>query len=286
GDPLAEIDNESLSIQARVLKRQIEAKEEALRAYYRELEFTKVKAQSSVFQAQASVEIARNRLKEVEAEFNRRKAQMQRYKNLSEKGVAPKERFEEIQKVYLQAKEQLKAARAALQAEEARLQEARALGLKTKALQAKIKAMDKEILSLKAQLQRIKLDIKKTVIRAPSDGIIYRKLTEEGEVLGPMGPVFVLLKPRSLHVRTFIPERYLAKVKVGQKVNVFTDAYPERAFKGYVCYIADRAEFTPKEIDTSEERVKQVFETKVCFDTAPEELKKGMPVDVVFGTGE
>ncbi|RME68216.1 MAG: biotin/lipoyl-binding protein, partial [Nitrospirae bacterium] len=198
GDPLAEIDNESLSIQARVLKRQIEAKEEALRAYYRELEFTKVKAQSSVSQAQASVEIARNRLKEAEAEFNRRKAQMQRFKNLSEKGVSPKERFEEIQKVYLQAKEQLKAAQAALQAEEARLQEAKALTLKTKALQAKIKAMDKEILSLKAQLQRIKLDIKKTVIRAPSDGIVYRKLTEEGEVLGPMGPVFVLLKPRSL----------------------------------------------------------------------------------------
>jgi membrane fusion protein YbhG len=106
------------------------------------------------------------------------------------------------------------------------------------------------------------------------------------------GVVGVMINPEDIHVKTYIPEKYIGRIQMDMKAEVFTDAYPNRPFKGYVCYISDKAEFTPKEVQSYEERVKQVFASKICFTkgdgsadkgkTYIEVLKKGMPVDVRF----
>ncbi len=282
GQPLARIDDEPLVLQEKVLLRTIEAREEALKAKATQIQYLNAQAEAIINQARAALEQSKSKLAQAEIELKRRKSQYERFSKLLHEGVSPKEKFEQIQRAYLQAQEQAEAARAQVRLSEAKLSEAKALWLKVKVLKQETVSLRKELSALRARLNRLRLDLRKTTIKAPVDGLVYRKLTEQGEVLVQMGPVYLLLKPETVHIKTFVPEQWLARIKVGQEVNVYTDAFASRAFKGRICYIADRAEFTPKEIDTSEERVKQVFETKVCFDTPVPELKKGMPVDVVI----
>jgi HlyD family secretion protein len=106
------------------------------------------------------------------------------------------------------------------------------------------------------------------------------------------GVVAVMINPEDLHVKTYVPEKYIGRLRMKMQAGVVTDAYPGQPVTGYICYISDRAEFTPKEVQSYEERVKEVFAVKVCFSgkdgSAPggkayyDLLKKGMPVDVRF----
>ena len=83
-------------------------------------------------------------------------------------------------------------------------------------------------------------------------------------------------------VRAYIPEGDLGKVKLGQKVKLTTDSFPGKAYWGRVTFISSEAEFTPKQIQTNEERVKLVYRIKVEVDNSNHELKSNMPVDAVI----
>jgi HlyD family secretion protein len=79
-----------------------------------------------------------------------------------------------------------------------------------------------------------------------------------------------------------VPEPWLGRIKLGDKVQVRVDAFPGRDFAGEVEFIGRAAEFTPRNVQTVGERVKQVFPVKVRLDTSSGELRAGMAVDVVF----
>ena len=102
----------------------------------------------------------------------------------------------------------------------------------------------------------------------------------------------IMINPADIHVRTYIPEKFIGSINMNMQADVFADSYPGKPIRGHVCYISDKSEFTPKEVQSYEERVKQVFAVKVCFEpkdgssdkgkTYQNILKKGMPVDVKF----
>jgi len=284
--PLAQIDISSLKIESKMIEKEIEAKKELIKAREAELRYLKVKVDSIINEAKAALKQAQAKLTQAKVEYQRRRDQYLRFKRLYQKGVLPQDRYEEIQRNYLYSKQQVKVAQLQISVAKTKLITAKALPYKIQMLEKQIKATHKELQALKAKLDRLKLDIQKATIKTPSNGIVYKKLIEEGEIIPLMGPLYVILKPSTVHVKTFIPETWLAKVRIGQPVKVITDAYPKQPFKGVICYISNRAEFTPKEIDTSEERVKQVFETKICFNREIPQLKKGMPVEIVLKESE
>jgi HlyD family secretion protein len=165
-----------------------------------------------------------------------------------------------------------------------------------------VQAKGKELLALRKSLSQsreslnqIDINIGYTVITSPSYGIILRKVAEPGEVLLQGGVIGVMINPDDIHIKTYLPEKYIGKVQMNMKAEIVTDAYPDNPFTGYVCYISDKAEFTPKEVQSYEERVKQVFAVKICFSNSDKStgggktyqkiLKKGMPVDVRFDVG-
>ena len=81
---------------------------------------------------------------------------------------------------------------------------------------------------------------------------------------------------------TYVSERNLGKIKLGQKGKVMVDSFPDKEFLGKVTYISPEAEFTPKNIQTKEERVKLVFGVKIEVDNPNQELKPGMPADAMI----
>jgi len=135
----------------------------------------------------------------------------------------------------------------------------------------------KEVL---ARIETLSLQLKKTYLISPITGLILERNVEAGEVVFPGMVLMTIGDLRHPWVRVYIGERDIGKVRIGQEAMVATDAYPKRKFPGTLRYIADEAEFTPKNVQTRQERVKLVYEARVYLTNEEGILKPGMPADV------
>lgn len=119
-------------------------------------------------------------------------------------------------------------------------------------------------------------------ITAPIDGFVLSKNIEEGEYVSPGTAIVTIGDLEQVWLKAYIAENELGKVKLGQKVSVTTDTYPNKIYNGRISFIASEAEFTPKNIQTTEERVKLVYRIKISIVNAAHELKPGMPADALI----
>ena len=131
-----------------------------------------------------------------------------------------------------------------------------------------------------AQVETLSLQLKKTHLTSPISGLILERNVEAGEVVSPGMVLMTIGDLQRPWVRVYIGEPDIGRVRIGQEASVVTDAYPTRAFPGTLRYIADEAEFTPKNIQTRQERIKLVYEAKVYLTNKEGILKPGMPADV------
>jgi multidrug resistance efflux pump len=113
------------------------------------------------------------------------------------------------------------------------------------------------------------------VVRAPADGVIQTMDMRPGDLVAPNQPVATLLEPKEIWVRVYVPEPQLGRVRLQQPASVAVDTFPHRSFPGRVVEIRQRSEYTPRNVQTLEQRGDQVFGVKVAIDPAPE-LKPGM----------
>jgi HlyD family secretion protein len=118
-----------------------------------------------------------------------------------------------------------------------------------------------------------------TVAASPVDGVVLVKAADVGEVLAPGTSVVTVGDIDHPWLRGYINETDLGKVKIGSKANVTTDSYPGKVYQGRVAFISSEAEFTPKQIQTQQERVKLVYRIKILIDNSQRELKSNMPAD-------
>jgi len=109
---------------------------------------------------------------------------------------------------------------------------------------------------------------------------VLRKHVEPGEIIAAGTPVVTIADLNNIWVKIYIPEPRLGRIKLGQSADVTTDSYRGKVYRGKVIFINSEAEFTPKNIQTPEERVKLVFAVKIGLENPNQELKPGMPADV------
>jgi HlyD family secretion protein len=121
-----------------------------------------------------------------------------------------------------------------------------------------------------------------STIKAPISGTILTKAAEMGDLLSPYSTVVTMADLSTLEMMLYVPETKYGRVKLGDSVGIFVDSYRGTEFAGKVKYISDKAEFTPKNIQTKEERVTQVFGIKIEMPNPKMELKPGMPADAVI----
>ena len=120
-------------------------------------------------------------------------------------------------------------------------------------------------------------------IASPIDGIVTQRHREPNETVAPGQPVVTLMNPNDRWVRVYVPEPRLGALRLGAPATIRSDTYAGKTYRGRIIWIAEQAEFTPKNVQTTEERVKLVYAVKVAIDgDAAMELKPGMPVDVVI----
>ena len=135
--------------------------------------------------------------------------------------------------------------------------------------------------SAQAQLQQVSAQLANAVVVAPFGGVVTVRQRQPGEIVAPGAPVVTVANFDDRWVRIYIAENRLGAVSIGEAATITTDTYRDRTYAGAVSFIASEAEFTPRNVQTTEERVKLVYAVKVRItgDTTLA-LKPGMPADV------
>ncbi len=284
GAVVATVEAEELEAMRNEIRKNLKTIKARIQAQESTLEYLKKRVYQGIGRAEKALSIARARKRQAKAKLRREEFRYKRYESLLKKEVIPEDKFEEIRLAYSLAKEEFNAAVEAVAEAEIMVRQARAEEEMVKAKTREIEALRASLEAFKEKLKQAQLRLSYSVVKAPSDGVILRKVSEPGEFVNAGGVIGVMINPESLYVKTYLPEPYLGRVSLGMEVDVYTDTYPEKAIKGVICHISDKAEFTPKEVQSRQERVKEVFATKICFPSEDKELyrllKKGMPVDV------
>jgi len=163
-------------------------------------------------------------------------------------------------------------------------------------LESRVKAADEAVAKLRAGARREEVEaararvnvvdaqiaaLEKTMadatLRSPIGGMVTEKLVEVGEVIPPRTPAVVIVDLDHAWADVFVPEPTVPQIKIGQSASVITDA--GSTLTGTIAYISPKAEFTPRNVQTADERSKQVYRVRIDVDNKDGVLKQGMPVE-------
>jgi HlyD family secretion protein len=228
------------------------------------LELERGSRSEEIAQARAVADVAADRLADAQRDFERARA-------LRESAVVSAQEFDKAQTAVQVARAQDRQAREGLRLVEAGPRRER------------IEAARAALLAAEAQVRTLDATLANMVVTAPFAGVVTVRHREPGEIVAAGSAAVTLLDRTDRWVRIWVPETRVGAVQVGQRAAISTDTYPGRTFAGVVSTIASEAEFTPKTVQTREERVKLVYAVKVRITGDPGQvLKPGMPADVVL----
>jgi HlyD family secretion protein len=142
-----------------------------------------------------------------------------------------------------------------------------------------VEAARARVESAAAQADLLEKKVRDCVMTAPAEGTVTLRGIEPGEFVTPGTPVFRITNLDRVKLMIYVAESDLGKIRTGQEASIFVDSHPDRAFPGTIVYLSPVAEFTPKNVQTKEERTKLVFAVKVEADNPEGILKPGMPAD-------
>ena len=133
-----------------------------------------------------------------------------------------------------------------------------------------------------AGVELLKKNIRDCYVTSPINGFIVKTFVEKGETVSPMSSLFKVSDLDAIELEIYVSEDELGYVKLGQKAEISVDTFKDKIFEGKITYISPEAEFTPKNIQTKDERTKLVFAVKISIPNKNYELKSGMPADAVI----
>jgi HlyD family secretion protein len=148
--------------------------------------------------------------------------------------------------------------------------------------QDKPKQATSAVMQAQAALDAIKIQIQYTVVSTLTPGVVLDRAIEPGEVVAAGAPVMTIGQLDPLQITVYVPESRYGMIKLGQEAQVSVDSFPGQTFTGMVSYIANQAEFTPRNVQTVSGRETTVYAVKLTIANPDQKLKPGMPADVMF----
>lgn len=216
------------------------------------------------------VQKAQEALQEAEIVFDNAKREYERVQKLFAHKVAPEDTRDTVETNYKSARKRYERAKQDYQMLQS--------GYRAEDIAAGQAARD----SAGAAVNLVKRRIKDATILSPCTGVISERYIEPGELVSVGSILFSIIDLQDMWIMAYVSEKNLGKVKLGQSAAVSVDSFPGRTFPGKIIFISPEAEFTPKNIQTKEERVKLVYGVKVKLQNSEELLKPGMPADVTI----
>jgi HlyD family secretion protein len=247
----------------------------------------KLDAQAAVDSAQSEVERAKkdwDRAQVLHRDDDISTAQFDQYRNRWETATAALNSAKERQALVLAGPraEVVNAQQAQVEHARGALKMAEANSLEMKRREEELATRRAEIARSRAAIALIDAQLADTIAASPVDGVVLVKSADPGEILSAGTTVVTIGDIEHPWLRGYVNETDLGRVKLGAKARVTTDSYKDKVYDGRVTFISSEAEFTPKQIQTEQERVKLVYRIKIELDNSRRELKSNMPADAVI----
>ena len=196
-------------------------------------------------QSAALFEAAEARLKEADANLNLAKIEFERYERLFKANAVAKMEYDHVENSFIRARE--------------------------------------EAIAAQKEVDKTGADVEDTKIVAPLSGTVVTKIVRKGEVIAAGTPIATIINMDDLYLKVFLTTETAGKVSLGDEARIYPDALPGKPFDAYVEFIGEKAEFTPKNVETKSQRAKLVFEIKLkIVDNKARMLKPGMPCEAVI----
>jgi len=280
-----------------------------VRSQIRQAEETLRSAEQRVQMLQAGprvqeIEEGRANLKQAEARLEIARLTRDRYRSLLADGAISKQDFDRTDTDQQAAEAAVRAARERLgmleegsraedirmaQAERDRaiaaLEAARANAATVDVRAQEVRVAEAVVREAQANVKRLETQVAELQVFAPLDATVLTKATEAGEVVSAGKPLVLLGDLDHPWIKVYVPETILGKIRLGTPARVLVDSFPDQPFHGTVTWVSDQAEFTPKNVQTAEERVNLVYAVKVTIQNAQRKLKSGMPADAELLVG-
>ena len=259
GDQLAVVDSDSLAIQLRQAEAGVDLAESQLQLLLKGARVEDVRqTEEAAKQAEANLFLAGEDLKRIRSLFEKESA---------------------TAKMKQDAEARCQVAQAQHEAAEQALLKIRKLSRPEE-----VRAAQARLAQAEAGRDLLKKTIADATIISPTSGIVTHKAVEPGEFVGPGTPLLTISDLDNVRLNIYITEVELGRVRLGQRAEIRIDSHPDRALSGTVVFISPEAEFTPKNVQTREERIKLVYRVKIEIPNPESILKPGMPADASIKT--
>ncbi len=269
GQVLVELDDEQAQAKVNQARQAAAAIEAGLKATQTALEVLREDVPLGIATAEAALAQA----KAAEAQADRDAG---RFRELAANGTVDQRKSEQEELA-------LTVARAALKTDEQHLAQARLGHDRIRAKEAEVAAVEAQLGQARAALAEAESIERDLVLRAPVSGVITTRTRDVGEVVAAGTPILSIVDLDKLYLEVYVPGAQIGKLRLDLPAQIYTDAFPDQAFAANVRYIASRAEFTPKEVQTPDERVKLVYAVRLYLEQNPDHrLTPGLPADTVI----
>ncbi len=280
---LVQLDDSQIRAKVKQAREAVAVCEAQLQAARTALDVLRKEVPLAVEAAQAGVTHARAVVAKTEATERQTRRDAARLRELATSGTVDKHRSEQADLAWTVARNELESARTALIQSQKQLDQAKLGWDRIKAKEDDIRALEAQRDQARAALAESESVLADLTIVAPISGIIMTRVRDVGEVVVSGSPLFDIVDLDQLYLKVYVPETQIGKLRLGLPARVYVDAFPDQPFAATVRYISSRAEFTPKEVQTPDERVKLVYAVKLYLDKNPDHrLTPGMPADAVI----
>ncbi len=237
----------------------------------------------AVASAGAGVASAQTELAQAEAARKQDARDLDRAKKLEADSFVGPQFVERAELALKTHQEQRDAARAGMERARQALNDARLGPQRIRVSEAELAAAEGALGTAQAKGAEAQSALDDLTLASPAAGVITSRYANGGEVITAGAPIFELVDLDRLYLKVFVPEKEIGKVRRGLPAQIYSDAFPDQPFAATVRYIGSRAEFTPKEVQTPDERVKLMYEVRLYIDRNPaHQFTPGLPADAMI----
>jgi len=283
GQTLLKLDDVQIRARVEQARAAVEASKAQLKAARTDLTTLKKTVPLEIDTATSGVVHAQAVLAATKVKLEQADRDARRYRTLVKTHAVSRQASEHTDLQLRVAKEDHTVARAALTRAKKQLAEADLGWDRIKTRESQVSAMEAQLKQAQAALAEAQSVLEDLTIYAPATGMITTRIVDTGEVIVAGSPLFDIVDLDRLYLKCYVPGKEIGKVRLGLPAQIYTDAFPDTPFPATVRYISSTAEFTPKEVQTPDERVKLVYAVKLYLDANPEHrLTPGLPADAVI----
>lgn len=283
GQVLVHLDDVQTRMRVEQARRGFEALESQVQSAHASLAVLNLEVPLAIETADAGIASARAAVDRARAVEDEARRDVERMRPLIAEQAVSQQQLDQAEARWSVAKSELTAAQSGLTQAVKELAQAELGWKRIRAKETEVAALERQRDQAEAALNEVQSILDDLTITAPTSGTITTRMVDTGEVVVAGTPLLELVDLDRLYLKVYVPEAQIGKLRLDLAARIYTDAFPDQPFDATVRYIASKAEFTPKEVQTPDERVKLIYAVKLYLKDNPDHrLTPGLPADAVI----